>query len=138
MNEDSSMWKTLKILTKDEPVDPEQIGVDSRFSLLSHYELVTPGTYSIDPSTGNKVWSEPALVLVISVDHPDWSSSQQHRLFYGLSRSFFGSGKNPGGEDRVKLMTAVLPILKMDIESIGSIGNANLPDSLPKTKFVII
>jgi len=134
MNEDSSMWKTLKRLTKDEPVDPEQIGVDSRFTLLSHYELVMPGTYSIDPSTGNKVWSEPALVLVVSVDHPDWSSSQQRKLFYGLSRSFFSSGIDPSDEDRLKLMTAASPILKMNIEGIE---NSDLPDSLPKTKFVM-
>ena len=134
MNEDSSMWKTLKKLTKAEPVDPEQVGVDSRFILLSHYELVMPGTYNVDPSTGNKVWSEPALVWVVSVDHPDWSSSQQHKLFYGLSRSFFNSGLDPGDEDRIKLMTAAMPILKLDIERLG---NSDLPDSLPKTKFVM-
>jgi len=134
MNEDSSMWRSLKKLTKVEPVDPEQVGVDSRFILLSHYELVMPGTYNVDPSTGNKVWSEPALVLVVSVDHPNWSSSQQHKLFYGLSRSFLSSGINPGDEDRIKLMTAAMRILKVDIERIG---NSDLPDSLPKTRFVM-
>ena len=128
------MWKTLKKLTKDEPVDPDQVGVDSRFILLSDYELVMAGTYNVDPSTGNKVWSEPALVLVVSVDHPDWSSSQQHKLFYGLSRSFFSAGIDPGDEDRIKLMTAAMPILKMDIERIG---NSDLPDSLLKTEFVM-
>jgi len=133
MNEDSSMWKTLKQLTKDESVDPEQIGVDSRFILLSHYELVMPGTYKIDPSTGNKVWSEPALVLVVSVNHPDWPTAQQRVLYYGLSRSFFSSGLDPSDEDRTKLMAATLPMLKGDI---GQIGNSDVPDSLPKTKFV--
>lgn len=134
MNEDSSMWRSLKKLTKAEPVDPEQVGVDSRFILLSHYELVMPGSYNIDPSTGNKVWPEPALVLVVSVDHPNWSSSQQHELHYGLSRSFFSSGIDPSEEDRNKLMTAAIPILKLDIEQIG---NSDVPDSLPKTKFVM-
>lgn len=133
MDEDPSMWKTLKQLTKDESVDPEQIGVDSRFILLSHYELVMPGTYKIDPSTGNKVWSEPALVLVVSVNHPDWPTTQQHTLYYGLSRSFFISGLDPSDEDRTKLMVATLPMLKVDI---GQIGNSDVPDSLPKTKFV--
>ena len=120
MSEDSSMWRSLKKLTRAEPVDPEQVGVDSRFILLSHYELVMPGTYIVDPSTGNKVWSEPALVLVVSVDHPNWSSSQLHELYYGLSRSFFSSGIDPSYEDRTKLMTAVMPILKLDIEQIGN------------------
>ncbi|NVL90965.1 MAG: hypothetical protein HWN69_08250 [Desulfobacterales bacterium] len=134
MNEDSSMWRSLKKLTKAEPVDPEQVGVDSRFILLSHYELVRPGTYHVDPATGNKVWSEPALVLVVSVDHPNWSSSQQHVLYYGLSRSFFSSGLDPSDEDRTKLMTAAVPILKVDIEQTG---NSDVPGSLPKTKFVL-
>ena len=133
MNEDSSMWKILKQLTKDESVDPEQIGVDSRFILLSHYELVMPGTYKIDPSTGNKVWSEPALVLVVSVNHPDWPTAQQRVLYYGFSRSFFSSGLDPSDEDQTKLMAATLPMLKGDI---GQIGNSDVPDSLPKTKFV--
>ncbi len=134
MNKDLSMWKTLKKLTKAEPVDPEQVGVESRFILLSHYELVMPGTYNVDPSTGNKVWSEPALVWIVSVDHADQASSQQHKLFYGLSRSFFSSGIDPGDEDRIKLMTAAMPILKLDLERLG---NSDLPDSLPKTKFVM-
>ena len=33
MNEDSSMWRSLKKLTKAEPVDPEQVGVDSRLAI---------------------------------------------------------------------------------------------------------
>jgi hypothetical protein len=54
MNEDSSMWRILEEPTKDEPVDPEKVGVDPRFILLAHYELVMPGSYNIDPSTGIK------------------------------------------------------------------------------------
>jgi len=133
MNENSRMWRSIKKLTKAEPIDPEQIGVDSRFILSSHYELVMPGTYYVDPVTGSKAWSEPALVLVVSIIHADWSSAQQHVLYYGLSRSFFNSGLDPSDEDRTKLMAATLPILKVDI---GQIGKSDVPDSLPKTKFV--
>ena len=133
MNEDSRMWRSIKKLTEAEPVDPEQVGVDSRFILSSHYELVRPGTYYLEPATGNKAWSEPALVLVVSVNHPDWSSAQQRVLYYGLSRSFFSSGLDPSDEDRTKLMAATVTILKGDI---GQIGNSDVPDSLPKTKFV--
>ena len=134
MNEDSRMWISLKKLTESESVDPEQVGVNPRFVLSSHYELVRPGTYHVDPATGNKVWSEPALVLVVSVDHPNWSAAQQHVLYYGLSRSFFSSGLDPSNEDRTKLMAAAMPILKVDIEQIG---NSDVPNSLPKTKFVL-
>ena len=134
MIEDLRMWRSLKKLTEAEEVDTKQAGVDSQFILLSHYELVIPGTYNIDPSTGNKVWSEHALVLVVSVDHPDWSSSERRELFYGLSRAFFTSGIHPSDEDRTKLMTAAVPILKEDIERLG---NPDVSDSLPKTKFLM-
>ncbi|MBW1738222.1 MAG: hypothetical protein JRI79_15655 [Deltaproteobacteria bacterium] len=133
MNEDSRMWRSIKKLTKAEPIDPEQVGVDSRFILSSHYELVMPGTYYVEHVTGIKAWSEPALVLVVLLNHPAWPSAQQHVLYYGLSRSFFSSGVDPSDEGRTKLMGATLPILKGDI---GQIGNSDVRDSLPKTKFV--
>jgi len=133
MKEDLKMWRSLKKLTEAEAVDTAQVGVDSRFTLHSNYELVMPGTYIIDPSTGIKVWSEPALVLVILVDHPDWYSTERRELFYGLSRAFFSSGIDPSDEDRAKLMIMAMPILKEDIERIG---NLDVPDSLPKTKFL--
>ena len=133
MNEAPRMWRSLKKLTESEPVEPEQVGVDPRFVLSSHYELVMPGIYHADPATGTKAWSEPALVLLVSVDHPDWSSDQRHVFYYGLSRSFFNPGPDPGAGDRAKLMAAALPLLKTDIEGIGS---SDVPDSLPKTRFV--
>lgn len=133
MNEDQRMWRPLKRLTESEPVEPEQVGVDPRFVLSSYYELVMPGIYHADPATGTKAWSEPALVLLISVDQPDWPSDQRHVLYYGLSRSFFNPGPDPSAGDRAKLMAAALPLLKTDIERIGS---SDVPDSLPKTRFV--
>jgi hypothetical protein len=133
MNNDPSMWRCLKRLTGSESLDPEQVGVGRRFVLSAHYELVMPGTYHVDPATGVKVWSEPALVLVVSVAHPDWASSQGRALYYGLSRSFFTAGLDPNASDRAKLIAAVLPILKADIERLGT---AEAPDSLPKTRFV--
>lgn len=134
MNEDSRMWISLKKLTESESVDPEQVGVNHRFVLSSHYELVRPGTYHVDPATGTKAWSEPALVLLVSVDHSGWPSAQPHVLYYGLSRSFFSSGLDPNAGDRAKLMAAAMPVLKEDIERIGS---SDVPDSLPKTRFVL-
>jgi len=134
MNEDSRMWISLKKLTESESVDPEQVGVNPRFVLSSHYELVRPGTYHVDPATGTKAWSEPALVLLVSVDHSGWPSAQPHVLYYGLSRSFFSSGLDPNAGDRAKLMAAAMPVLKEDIERIGS---SDVPDSLPKTRFVL-
>jgi hypothetical protein len=133
MNEDPRMWRSLKTLTESEPVEPGQVGVAPRFVLSSHYELVMPGTYHARPATGPKAWSEPALVLLVSVDHPDWPSNQRHVLYYGLSRSFFSSGLDPSAGDRANLMAAALPLLKADIERIGS---SDVPDSLPKTRFV--
>lgn len=133
MNEDQRMWRPLKRLTESEPVEPEQVGVDPRFVLSSYYELVMPGIYHADPATGTKAWSEPALILLVSVDHPDWPSDQGHVLYYGLSRSFFNPGPDPSAGDRAKLMAAALPLLKEDIERIGS---SDVPDSLPKTRFV--
>ncbi|MFC1484335.1 hypothetical protein ACFL5M_00740 [Candidatus Neomarinimicrobiota bacterium] len=133
MNDDPSMWKPLERLTDSESLDPEQVSVDGRFVLSAHYDLVMPGTYQVEPATGGRAWSEPVLVLVVSVGHPDWSSSQGRALYYGLSRSFFTAGLDPNASDRAKLMAAVLPILKADIERLGS---ADAPDSLPKTRFV--
>ena len=133
MNEDPRMWRPLKRLTESEPVEPEQVGVDPRFVLSSHYELVMPGIYHADPETGTKAWLEPALVLLVSVNHPDWPSDQGRVLYYGLSRSFFNPGPDPSAGDRAKLMAAALPLLKTDIERIGS---SDVPDSLPKTRFV--
>lgn len=133
MNEDPRMWRPLKRLTESEPVEPEQVAVDPRFVLSSHYELVMPGIYHADRATGTKAWSEPALVLLVSVDQPDWPSDQRHVLYYGLSRSFFNPGPDPSAGDRAKLMAAALPHLKTDIERIGS---SDVPDSLPKTRFV--
>lgn len=133
MNENPRMWKRLKRLTESEPVEPKQVGVDPRFVLSSHYELVMPGIYYADPETGTKAWSEPALVLLVSVDHPDRLSGQGHVLYYGLSRSFFNPGPDPSAGDRAKLMATALPLFKEDIERIGS---SDVPDSLPKTRFV--
>ena len=132
MDEDSRMWRSLKELTESEPLDPEQVGVDPRFMLSFHYELIMPGTYHVAPGTSAKAWSEPALILFVSVNHPDWPTRQQV-LHYGLSRSFFSSGLDPSAEDRAKLMAAAIPLLKEDIERID---HPKVPDSLPKTKFI--
>ncbi len=133
MNEGLHMWKPLEEPTKSESVDPEHVGVDPRFVLSSHFQLMLPGTHHVDPATGTKAWSEPVLVLFVSVDHPDWSSSQLHVLYYGLSRRSFSSGLDPRTGDRAKLMAAARPLLKADIERIGS---SDVPDSLPKMKYV--
>jgi hypothetical protein len=131
MKGDPDMWRTLKTVSEKEPLRAVQVGVDPHFVLSSQYEWVMPGIYHVDPTTGTKAWAEPALVLVVSVDHPDWPSPQH--LYYGLSRSDFTSGLDPRAEDRSKLMAAALPLLKTDIQRLGS---SDVPDSLPKTRFI--
>jgi len=132
MSDDADMWRS-EMLTKNEPIDPKQIGVDAKYSLDAHYELVFPGTYHIDPPTGLKVWSEPALVLVVSVTNSDWARDDSHALHYGLTRSLWGSRPSPGAADQAKLMTAAKPLIKAHIAQLGT---PQVPSSLPKTRFL--
>jgi hypothetical protein len=125
------MWKRLKTVSEKEPLEAAQVGIDPHFVLSSQFELVMPGIYDVDPTSHTKAWAEPALVLVVSVDHPDRPSTQH--LYYGLSRSDFTSGLDPRAEDRAKLISAALPLLKTDIQRLGS---SDAPDSLPKTRFI--
>jgi len=136
MNENSNKRRTSEYPTNNKSLDPEKVGVDSQFALLFHYRFVYPDTCTESPVAGNKTikaWSEQALVLVVYVNNSDWPPSRHYELFYGLSRSHFGSGLEPTIEVQRKLLDAALPIIRADIERIGA---TDLPDSLANTKFV--
>lgn len=132
MDEDLNMWRSVEKLTDSEPLDSKQVGVESRFVLSYHYELVHPGTYHLNPDTKIEAWVEPALILFVSVSHPNLPTTPTV-LHYGLSRSFFSFGLEPNAKDRTKLMAAAIPLLKEDIERIGY---QEVPNSLSKTRFV--
>jgi len=131
MIDDPQMWRSIKKLPGSETLDPLQIGVDGRYALSTHYEVVMPGSYRSDSQTGLRVWSEPMLVLFVSVTRPDWPPDTTRVLHYGLTRSLWVSSAEPSAPDRTRLMAASAPFFKVDIEQPGT---ADVPDTLSKMR----
>ena len=132
MGEDLTMWSSIKMLSDQKSLSPQAVGLEAKFKLSYHFELAMPGTYHEDPLTKVKAWSEPVLVVFVSVNHPDLPNSP-HVLHYGLSRSFFSSPPDPSNDDQEKLLSAARQLLKADIERIG---DSSVPNLLHKTKFI--
>lgn len=108
-------------------------GLEEEFDLGIKFEERDPDEYSIDQTTGVKVWPEPVLSLYVSVKQVPAFHRSPVTLHYGLTRSRFSGGPTSNEADRQRLLELAIPLLISDLRLLKS---GEKPTSLTKTKMV--
>jgi hypothetical protein len=102
-----------------EHFEPALGGLEDEFDVGIKIREEESDLHELDPSTGQKVWYEPRLVLYASVVSKG-SPTARKTLRYGLTRTAYGTELNSIHEAVPMLLGLALPALRSDLGMLKS------------------